>query len=128
MRNNDTCCLLSLCRLLSNVFKRLPCVAAIKTGRYTHEKKTMNIKEVKQLEQAERAALPREPSPDMVALLSKLPVQINENKYEKVIEHILAAYQEQTMHTVNFFTNIKEKEATYLASGVCSDIFLCVTC
>ena len=107
---------------------RLPCVAAIKTGRYTHEKKTMNIKEVKQLEQAERAALPREPSPDMVALLSKLPVQINENKYEKVIEHILAAYQEQTMHTVNFFANIKEKEATYLASDVCSDMFLSVSC
>ncbi|KAI0228749.1 Nuclear hormone receptor E75 [Lamellibrachia satsuma] len=88
--------------------------SAIKTGRYTHEKKTKNIKEVKQLEQAERAAIPREPSPDMMALLSKLPLQISENKYEKVIEHILAAYQEQTMHTVDFFSNIREKEETYL--------------
>lgn len=104
--------------MATRYFKCLSCSVAIKTGRYTHEKKTKNIKEVKQLEQAERAAIPREPSPDMMALLSKLPLQISENKYEKVIEHILSAYQEQTMHTVDFFSNIREKEETYLASRV----------
>ena len=90
------------------------CFAAIKTGRYTHEKKTKNIKEVKQLERARRAAIPPpEAAPDVVALLSKLPLQ---NKCEKVIEHILAAFQEHAVYTVNFFANIKEKEETYLAS------------
>ena len=54
----------------------LLCFVAIKTGRYTYEKKTKIINEVKRLELARLAALPTQPSSDNVVALSKLPQQI----------------------------------------------------
>ena len=102
---------------------RLRCFVAIKIGRYTHEKKTKIIKEVKRLELARQAALPTKPSSDNVVALSKLPQQITDNKcelvdnkYEFVIEQILAAYREHPLLEVNFLADMKQKEETYLAS------------
>ena len=95
----------------------LLCFVAIKTGRYTYEKKTKIINEVKQLELARLAALPTQSSLDNVVALSKLPPQITDNKYELVIEQILAAYREHPLLEVNYFANIKQQEQTYLASA-----------
>ena len=89
---------------------------AIKTGRYIYEKKTKIIKEVKRLELARQAALPTQPSSDNVVALSKLPQQMTENKYELVIEQILAAYREHPLLEVNSLADMKRKEETYLAS------------
>ena len=92
------------------------CFVAIKTGRYTYEKKTKIIKEVKQLELARLAALPTQPLSDNVVALSKLPQQITDNKYELVIEQILTAYQEHPLFGTNFNADMKQSEETYLAS------------
>ena len=92
------------------------CFEAIKTGRYTYEKKTKIIKEVKRLELARLAALPTQPSTDNVVALSKLPQQITDNKYEVVIQHILAAFQEHPLFGANFHADMKKSEETYLAS------------
>ena len=81
------------------------CPVAISKGRYTHEKITNNIKEV------------LEPPPGgVVALLPKLPLRITEKKYEEVIAHILAVYQEQSWYTMSFFTNMKVWEDIFLVS------------
>ena len=94
----------------------LLCFVAIKTGRYTYEKKTKIIKEVKRLELARLAVLPTQPSSDNVVALSKLPQQITDNKYEIVIEQILAAFQEHQLFGTNFQADMKKSEETYLAS------------
>ena len=98
------------------------CVAAIKTGRYTHKKKTENIREVKQLERGNQPAIGPAPSHDMGALVPKLPLWITENKHEIVIDYILSAFedQEQTLQVVNIFENtcIKDIEETFLASFI----------
>ena len=93
------------------------CFAAIKTGRYTYEKKTKIIKEVKQLELANRATFPTQPSSDSVVALSTLPHQITDNKYELVIAQILAAYRGHPLLDVNFLADMKQKEETYLVSS-----------
>ena len=93
----------------------LLCFIAIKTGRYTYEKKTKIIKEVKRLELARQAAPSTQPSSDNVVALSKLPQQITDNKYEVVIEHILAAFQEHQLFGANFHADMKQSEETYLA-------------
>ena len=103
------------------------CVIAIKTGRYTYENKTKIIKEVKQLQLARQAALPTQPSSDNVVALSKLPQQITDNKYELVIEQILAAYQEHPMFGTNFDADMKQSEETYLASVCVVDYIQALT-
>ena len=92
------------------------CLVAIKTGRYTYEKKTNIIKEVKRLELARLAALPTQSSSDNVVTLSKMTQQTTDNKYDIVIEKILAAYREHPLLEVNFLADMKRKEETYLAS------------
>ena len=95
----------------------LSCFVAVKTGRYTHEKRTENIKEVKRLEQAHRAAASPEPPEGALTSCSKLPLRITENiMYEEVINRILGAYQEHPFHPVNFFANMKHTEETFMAS------------
>ena len=92
---------------------------------------------MKQLEQEQRAAAPQEPSEDavtssegavtssegavtssegVVALLSTQRLVAKENKFEKVIEDILVAFQEYALYGVNLFTSVKENQETFLAS------------
>ena len=93
----------------------LSCVAAIRTGRYTYENKTKIIKEVKQLERERRGISPSASSPPegVVALCSRLPPQILENKYDITIDHILAAYHKNSPFTDVLFENIQEMEETF---------------
>ena len=107
--------------------------AAINKGRYTHEKKNNNIKEVKQLEQEQRAAASQEPPEDVVtssegvvALLSEQRLGATEDKFEKVIEDILTAFQEYALYGVNLFTSVKENQETFLASYLSEYKFLIV--
>ena len=69
---------------------------------------------MKQLEQALRDAVSPEILPDVTTLLPIEPQQMNESKYELVIEQILEAYQEHPLLRVNFFADLKQKEETYL--------------
>ena len=96
------------------------CFTAIKTGRYTHKKKTENIREVKQLERGHQPVIGPAPSHDTGAIVPKLPLWITENKHEIVIDYIVSAFedQEQTLQVVNIFENIKDIEETFLASFI----------
>ena len=92
------------------------CVAAIKTGRYTHQKKTENIREVKQLEQALRSPPRPGPSHDVVAPSAELPMEVAENKYEKVLQDIISSFDKHELYAGNFFANLKQTEDNYMAS------------
>ena len=78
---------------------------AIKTGRYTHEKKTRDIEEVKRLQ-------------SRAATINKgrgLPETTQrEAELERIIKHITAAHLAQTPHSPEFFQKLPEKEAEYL--------------
>jgi len=80
---------------------------AIKTGRYTHEKKTRDIQEVKRLQQQQK-------------LLSegKLPLicydPLSPSKLEKIIQQITQVHVQQTPHTPEFFEKLPEKEKEFL--------------
>ena len=79
---------------------------------------------MKQLELARQAALPTKPSSDNVVALSVLPQRRTDNKYELVIEHILAAFQEHPLFGTNFHADMKQSEETYLASLCTVDYIL----
>lgn len=80
---------------------------AIKTGRYTHEKKTKDIQEVKrlQLQQkllSEGKLLPAECHP------------MNKSKLESIVKNITQIHVLQTPHTPEFFDKLPDKEKEYL--------------
>ena len=79
--------------------------SAIKTGRYTHEKKTRDIEEVKRLQNRE-------------AVQNKArgiqSTADREAELERIIKHITTAHLEQTPHSPEFFQKLPEKEAEYL--------------
>lgn len=93
---------------------------AIKTGRYTHEKKTRDIQEVKRLQQQQK-------------LLSegKLPLMcydpLSPSKLEKIIQQITQVHVQQTPHTPEFFEKLPEKEKEFLVSDFDSYLTLPVT-
>ncbi|ELU17328.1 hypothetical protein CAPTEDRAFT_219555 [Capitella teleta] len=79
---------------------------AIKTGRYTHEKKTKDIEEVKRLQHRQR--LLRD------GKLPVLPSNDRERELEKIIRHITTIHMQQTPHTPEFFKKLPEKEKEFL--------------
>ena len=82
-----------------------PLLTAIKTGRYTHEKRTRDIEEVKKLEQ-------RAKSKDDGSMLSLPAVRLRE--LDDMIEHITNVHLENTPHTPHFFATLPEREAKFL--------------
>ena len=82
---------------------------AIKTGRYTHEKKTRDIEEVKRLQRREAVQN------------TKRGIQSPEDReaeLEKIIKHITAAHLQQTPHSPDFFQKLPQREAEYLVGVV----------
>jgi len=79
--------------------------SAIKTGRYTHEKKTKDIEEVKKLE------LQAKMKEEGKILLTP---EDRERELEKIISHITSVHLQQTPHTPEFFEKLPEREAKFL--------------
>ena len=120
---------------ISNIFSLF---TAIKTGRYTHEKKTKDIEEVKRLQvQLRLKANKSEPmsisgeesqslgsSPTSLSSRSSAsPMSLaspgspaSEEELEQIIQHITSIHQQQTPHTPEFFAKLPEKEKEFLVS------------
>lgn len=81
-------------------------VVAIKTGRYTHEKKTRDIEEVKRLQQQQRMQLD--------GTLVQPMVENREQELERIIRQITAVHLQQTPHTPEFFEKLPEREREFL--------------
>lgn len=92
------------------------CYAAIKTGRYTHEKKTRDIEEVKRLQQQQRM--------QMNGTLVPCKSEKKEVELDSIIRHITASHQEQTPHTAEFFEKLPQLEKEFLVrhNYDCNDI------
>ena len=78
---------------------------AIKTGRYTHAKKTKDIEEVKRLQLQEQMKR------DGMRVLTP---EDRVNDLEKIIRHITTVHQQQTPHTPEFFEKLPQKEKEFL--------------
>jgi len=107
----------------------LPCAesfSAIKTGRYTHEKKTRDIEEVKRIVQHRlRAQAARKltvlSNADTVSLVNSMrPVKVlSVEEIEQIVRHITDAHLLQTKYILE---KLPEKEREYLVS---SNLSLC---
>jgi hypothetical protein len=87
---------------------------AIKTGRYTHEKKTKDIQEVKRLQRQQKliseGKLPVcSSSSDLCSSISD-----DEDAMDAVVQQISQIHQQQTPHTQEFFEKLPDKEIEYL--------------
>lgn len=76
---------------------------AIKTGRYTHQKKTKDIEEVKRLQLVEKMKAD-----------GQTVIETQEEELEKIIEHITTVHKQQTPHTPEFFEKLPEKEKEFM--------------
>ena len=83
------------------------CISAIKTGRYTHEKKNRDIEEVKRLEL--QAKMKKEGK-------MMLTPEEREKELDRIIRHITTVHLQQTPHTPDFFEKLPEREAEFLVS------------
>ena len=90
-------------------------LSAIKTGRYTHEKKTRDIREVKQLQN--REAVVQNGRPNIYTPIRRVMDYVEHNdKLETIIKHITAVHLQQTPHTTEFFEKLPKKENDFLVS------------
>jgi hypothetical protein len=105
---------------------------AIKTGRYTHEKKTKDIQEVKRLQLLQQRRLEEggdtadnlltpldgdlaEPVVDMdITSDVVVPNVVTNDVIEKLIEEITRIHEQQTPHTREFFDRLPAKENEYV--------------
>ena len=93
---------------------------AIKTGRYTHAKKTKDIQEVKRLQ---RKQLLREEQTDSSQLLpcSVHSDVIDDETAEEILDKIMNVHRQQTPHTPEFFEKLSQKEQDYLVNTLFFD-------
>ena len=71
---------------------------------------------MKQLEKALQSPPQPGPSHDAVAPSAELPMEVAENKYEIVLQDIIASFDKHELYAGNFFANLKETEDNYMAS------------
>ena len=106
-------------------------VAAIKTGRYTHEKKTRDIREVKRLQEVEKlkregryvdtattttATSKRSSAPARLTTPASSPDVPDNAELEKIIKDITDVHMQHTPHTPEFFAKLPQKEKEFLVS------------
>lgn len=104
------------------------CLLAIKTGRYTHEKKAEDIKEVKRLEGGEGGSVvvvvpevdsPRSSGSSMQT--SPNPVtssiaRLTDEELQEIINSIVQSYCSSTPYNEEFFEMLPQRERNFLVS------------
>lgn len=96
------------------------CLLAIKTGRYTHEKKAEDIKEVKRLEgsvvevESPKPSNQTSPNPVSVSPVAKL----TDEELQEIIDSIVNCYSATTPYSRQFFETLPERERNFLVSKV----------
>lgn len=98
---------------------------AIKTGRYTHEKKTKDIQEVKRLQQQQQRIQDggtcdvttdvNDVTTETCDVTSCSALVVDET-VERLIEEITLIHEQQTPHTREFFDRLPAKENEYVVS------------
>ena len=83
---------------------------AIKTGRYTHEKKTRDIKEVKRLQEVEKLKAEGRYHGDQEAMVDVTDTA----ELERIVKHITDVHKQHTPHTPEFFAKLPQKEKEFL--------------
>lgn len=92
------------------------CKEAIKTGRYTHEKKAEDIKEVKRLEggvvmEVESPKSSTQTSPNPV---SSSVTKLTDEELQAIIDSIVNSYRSTSPYNPEFFEMLPEREQNFL--------------
>ena len=133
--------------LLPTCQYRVFVASAIKTGRYTHDKRTRDIKEVKRLQHVEKLrqggfdpataphpgasperlspvpSIERRRSPKAAAARRVEPTEtftksgLSAAELDAMVEHITEVHRQHTPHTAEFFAMLPQKEKEFLVSS-----------